>query len=47
VLVLFPFDPIHIRILALENFLFPLLHSIEEYLQAYGVDGAAFVEIPV
>ena len=47
VLGLFPFYPVHIRVLALEDFLFPFLHSIEEYLQAYGVDSAALVEIPV
>jgi hypothetical protein len=44
---LFSFDPIHVRVLALEDFLFPFLHAIEEYLQAYGVDSAALVEIPV
>ena len=44
---LFSFDPVHIRVLALEDFLFPFLHPIEEYLQAYSVDGATLVEIPV
>ena len=47
VLLLFSLDPVHIRILALKDFLFPLLHSIEEHLQAHGVDGTAFVEVPV
>ena len=45
--MLFSFDPVHVRILALEDFLFPLLHPVEEYLQAHGVDGTAFVEVPI
>ena len=45
--MLFSFDPVHIRILALEDLLFPLLHSVEEYLQAHSVDGTVFVEVPI
>ena len=44
---LFPSDLIHIRVLALENLLFPFLHPIEEHLETHGVDGASFVEVPV
>jgi hypothetical protein len=44
---LFAFDPIHVRVLSLEDFLFPFLHPVEEYLQPQSIDGAALVEIPV
>ena len=49
VLGVVPFDPVHIRILilAVEDFPFPFLHPIEEYLQTHSADGAGFVEIPV
>ena len=43
---LFPFDPVHVRVFALEDFLFPFLHPIEKHLQAHGVDGTVLVEIP-
>lgn len=46
VLLLLPFDPVCIAILALEDLFVPFLHLIEEHLQAYGVDSAALVEIP-
>lgn len=44
---LLSFDPAHIGVLVLKDFLLPFLHPIQEYLQAHGIDSAALVEIPV